>query len=42
MAEDAFKEGVAGINRPEDLETFLKDRMWSPLKQKAMEQLQHG
>lgn len=42
VAEDAFKEGVAGINRPEDLETFLKDRMWSPLKQKAMEQLQHG
>ena len=38
MAEEAFKEGVAGIDRPEDLQAFLKARMWTPGQQKVLEQ----
>lgn len=38
MAEEAFKEGVAAIDRPDDLQAFLKDRMWDPSQQTALEQ----
>ncbi len=41
VAEDAFKEGVAGIEKPADLEGFLRDRMWSPSKQRDLEQQPH-
>jgi len=38
VAEEAFKEGVAAIDRPDDLQAFLKDRMWDPSQQTALEQ----
>ena len=30
MAEEAFAEGVAQIDKPKDLEAYLADRMWLP------------
>ena len=30
VAEEAFSEGVAGIERPDNLEAFLKSKMWTP------------
>ncbi len=38
VGEEAFKESVAGIAHPGDLEAFLRDRMWTPAQQKAREQ----
>ena len=38
VGEAAFKEGVAGVAHPGDLEAFLRDRMWTPAQQKAREQ----
>lgn len=38
VGQEAFKEGVAGIAQPGDLEAFLRDRMWTPAQQKAREQ----
>lgn len=33
VAEEAFSEGVANIDRPANMEAFLRNRMWQPLKQ---------
>lgn len=30
VAEEAFEEGVAQIEKPDDLEAYLADRMWLP------------
>lgn len=38
VAEEAFSEGIAGIEKPDDLETFLKDRMWTPAQQQHLEE----
>ena len=38
VAEEAFAEGTAGIDRPDDIEAYLKDRMWLPNDPLAVEQ----
>ncbi len=30
VAEEAFAEGIAQIDKPKDLEAYLADRMWLP------------
>jgi hypothetical protein len=30
VAEEAFAEGIAQIEKPKDLESYLADRMWLP------------
>lgn len=30
VAEEAFAEGIAGIAKPADIESYLADRMWTP------------
>lgn len=33
VAEEAFAEGIAGIERPDNIEKYLEDRMWVPASQ---------
>lgn len=30
MAEEAFAEGIAGVAKPANIESYLADRMWTP------------
>ncbi len=36
MAEEAFAEGIAGIERPDNIEKYLEDRMWVPASQSPL------